>query len=378
MTPRGQVFLMRLGSDESVLEKLGLLVEADLRPRELLARPEGVYLSLDSPTSTQRIADVIGRSIPVSTCDSIPAETSPPGSDWFVRFLGQEYKIRECLSSVVDRLQRFSSEHDGSQLMRMKNSGVNPAMLDLRLSAVEMTGSVESKRLLFKEAERHDLAVVFQRLEMFKKRKGLVCFDLDSTLVAEELIVETASKVGKAAEVEELTDKAMSGELDYSRSFLHRVGLLAGVTATDLEEVWREATPADGVLELLQDLRMKGIKTAILSGAFSFFVERARDRFGVDFAFGNEVEIRDGRMTGSVKGEIVDGSVKGKKMRELAGSLGLTVDQVVAVGDGANDLEIIRKTGTGIAYDKGGAVKTEADGLLPEGRLRQLPLLTGM
>jgi phosphoserine phosphatase len=221
------------------------------------------------------------------------------------------------------------------------------------------------------------LGMVVNPLSIIKRPKGLVCFDLDSTLVNEELIVEVAKAAGVEEEVEKITERAMAGELEYSQSFMHRVALLRGVREEDLEEIWRRTKTAEEVNHLLTSLRMMGIKTAILSGAFTFFTYRARDRLGTDFVIGNDVDIEDGRITGNVRGKIVNGEVKLERMREFAAQLGLTLEEVVAVGDGANDLEIIREAGTGVAYDKGGLVKCFADAILPHGHLGNLLHLMG-
>ncbi len=302
---------------------------------------------------------------------------APPGTDWLVRAVGSPYVVERSLGQVLSLVKEIAEEIGGTDLVEMRLSDVEPTVLDMRLSTGAGT-RLETRRVkLLDLAERLGLSMLVQPLSIFKKSKGLACFDLDSTLVSEELIIEVAKRAGREEQVARITQMAMAGELDYRRSFIQRVALLRGVAEQDLLDIWEAIRPSKEVVTLLNSLRMKGIKTAILSGAFTFFTERARERLGMDYSVGNQVEILDGELTGNVRGEIVDGKAKIRKMRELAAGLNLTLDQVVAVGDGANDLDIVREAGTGIAFNKGAVVKAYADAVLPNGRLGDMLFLIG-
>ncbi len=377
MALRGGCFLLELGADEQTLEKLVALQCCGLHVSAAVRKQNSLWVRLDVVASTQRIAEAVGPGVPVSRTPSVPVLEAPPGTDWFVRSVGSPYVFERSLPQVLNSLKEVADEIGETDLVQLQMIEGDPAILDMRVST-RRGERLESKRVRMLElAERLGISMLVQPLTIFRKPKGLACFDLDSTLVSEELIIEVAKKAGREEQVERITKMAMAGELDYKRSFIQRVALLRGVAEKDMLEVWESVRPSKEVIRLLDTLRMRGIRTAILSGAFSFFTERARERLGVDFSVGNDVEILDGRLTGNVKGEIVDGKVKVKKMRELAASLNLTLDQVVAVGDGANDLDIVTEAGTGIAFNKGGVVKAYADALVPNGRLGDMLFLIG-
>ncbi len=378
MTPRGKIFLLKLDPTDSAIEIVRILDKEGLSLLGTLRKETLLYVWLASSTSTQRVSDIVGPGISVSLGNPVADNPPPPGSDWFIRAVGNVHRTEECQSALLGKLENLSNEVPGLDLVRMDHNPGQPAALDFRLSTERHTPLIEKRPDFLDMAERHDLGMISQPLSLFKKGKKLACFDLDSTLVAQELIVEVGKVAGKKEQVEELTERSMSGELDYRRSFLQRVALLRGVTEEQLQDVWAKADTTEGVSQLLRRLRMGGMKTSIISGAFTFFTEKARQRLGMDHAIGNEVEIKDGRLTGTVRGKVIDREMKCRKMKELASDLGLTLDQVLAVGDGANDLSIIRKAGTGIAYDKGGMVERYADGVLPEGKLQDLPLLIGI
>jgi phosphoserine phosphatase SerB len=372
MTPRGTEFLLKIGPGESTLGKLLELESRGHVPVGVRRRGSQLFITLAEQTSTQRVAEVVGPSVPVSLGLAPSMGEEPPGTDWLLRLVGPRYVLLTSIGRLIRTLNGLSGEIGGTDVASMDLSGIDPAILDLRIS----TGQQQEFRVrrvdILELGEELGITLLVQPLSEFKKGKGLACFDLDSTLVSEELITEVAKVVGKEAAVAEITEQAMRGDIDYKRSFIHRVALLRGAREADLEEIWRGLAPSLEVARLIAALRMRGVRTAILSGAFAYFTERARDRLGMDFEIGNKVEIEDGVLTGNVRGEIVDAKMKLRKMREFAAQLGLTLDKVVAVGDGANDLEIIRESGTGVAYNKGGVVKCYADAVIPDGQLGNL------
>jgi phosphoserine phosphatase SerB len=377
MTPRGQQFLLKIGADDSVLSKVMALREKGLIPTLALRTDAGLIVSLVSPASIQRLADVVGPGVAVGLETSSPRGQSPPGSDWLLRIVAQKPLAERSIDRVLTLLKEISDEIGGIDCVEIRVAGGTPAVVDLRISTDRHIEFETQKARLLDLGEKLGLGMLLQPLSLFMKPKGLVCFDLDSTLVREELIVEVAKRVGKEAEVEKITEMAMAGDLDYNGSFIRRVSLLRGISQADLEDIWRGVKPQKGVMNLLGSLRMGGVRTALLSGAFTFFTERARDMLGLDFAIGNDVEMLNGHITGIVTGEIVNAGVKTRKMRDLAAELNLTLDEVVAVGDGANDIEIVKEAGTGIAYNKGGLVRASADAVLPDGQLANMLFLLG-
>ncbi|MEN3373548.1 phosphoserine phosphatase SerB [Dechloromonas sp. ZS-1] len=210
------------------------------------------------------------------------------------------------------------------------------------------------------EAEKLDWAFVpaGKKLADF----GLICFDMDSTLITIECIDELADFAGKKAEVSEVTEAAMRGEIDYRESLRRRLALMAGLDARVLARVFGERLLlSDGARELLEACKNAGLRTAILSGGFTYFTERLRIELGLDFATSNELEIVGGKLSGRVVGDIVDASAKAHHLLRLRDELGLTKDQVIACGDGANDLLMMAEAGLSVAFRAKPATRAKAD-----------------
>lgn len=205
----------------------------------------------------------------------------------------------------------------------------------------------------------------------------LAAFDMDSTLISIECIDEVAAAAGRKAEVAAITAAAMRGEItDFAESLRRRLALLAGVPAAALEQVDAERLRINpGVPEFIAACRAAGVKTLLVSGGFTFFSERVKARLGMDFARANVLEIEDGRLTGRLVpqcwGEIVDGAEKRRTMLEAASLLGATAAQCIAVGDGANDLPMMRAAGVSIAFHAKPAVRAEATIVVDDGGLQR-------
>lgn len=210
------------------------------------------------------------------------------------------------------------------------------------------------------EAEKLDWAFVEEgrKLSDF----GLICFDMDSTLITIECIDELADFAGKKDEVSAVTEAAMRGEIDYRESLRRRLALLAGLDARVLARVYSERLLlSPGARELLDAAQEAGLRTAILSGGFTYFTERLRIELGFDFATSNELEIKGGKLTGRVAGDIVDAAAKAHHLCRLRDELGLRRDQVIAIGDGANDLSMMAEAGLSVAYRAKPATRAKAD-----------------
>jgi phosphoserine phosphatase len=195
------------------------------------------------------------------------------------------------------------------------------------------------------------------RLEDF----GLVVMDMDSTLITIECIDEIADLAGLKPQVAPVTAAAMRGELDFAQSLTQRVALFAGLGEEALGRVYAERlklTP--GAERMLDALRARAIRTLLVSGGFTFFTDRLRTRLGLDYARGNALEIEDGRITGRLVGELVDAEGKARALREVRGELGLKREQVIAIGDGANDLVFMAEAGVSIAFRAKPVVKARA------------------
>jgi len=202
---------------------------------------------------------------------------------------------------------------------------------------------------------------------------GLICFDMDSTLITIECIDELADFAGKKEEVSAVTEAAMRGEIDYRESLRRRLALLAGLDARVLARVFGERLLlSPGARELLEACQNAGLRTAILSGGFTYFTERLRIELGFDFATSNELEISGGKLTGKVVGDIVDASAKAHHIARLTDELGLRKEQVIACGDGANDLMMMAQAGLSVAFHAKPATRAKADVAINFGGLDSL------
>lgn len=221
------------------------------------------------------------------------------------------------------------------------------------------------------EAEKLDWAFVKpgRKLSDF----GLICFDMDSTLITIECIDELADFAGKKEEVSAVTEAAMRGEIDYRESLRRRLSLMAGLDARVLSRVYGERLLlSPGTRELLEAAQNAGLRTAILSGGFTYFTERLRIELGFDFATSNELEISGGKLTGKVVGDIIDASAKAHHLARLADELGLKKEQVIACGDGANDLLMMAEAGLSVAFRAKPATRAKADVAINFGGLDSL------
>ena len=205
-----------------------------------------------------------------------------------------------------------------------------------------------------------DLDIAFQEDTIFRRNKRLVCFDMDSTLIQTEVIDELAELAGVGEEVRKITESAMQGEIDFKESFTQRMQLLKGLSETVLEEVAVNLPITKGARRLIDTLKKYGFKTAILSGGFTYFGHYLQKELGIDYVFANELEIKDGLLTGNYIGEIVDGNKKAEYLQELAIREGIDINQTIAVGDGANDLPMLNLAGLGIAFHAKPLVKDNA------------------
>jgi phosphoserine phosphatase len=185
--------------------------------------------------------------------------------------------------------------------------------------------------------------------------------DVDSTLIQGEIIDLLAERAGVGDEVARLTELAMAGEIDFEEALTKRVAMLAGLPVSVFDEVNLEIQPTPGARTFIRTLRRLGMKTAIVSAGFTRFTNQFAADLGIDFALANTLEVRDGVLTGKISGPIVDRKRKGDFVRELATSEGISLSQTVAVGDGANDLDMLDAAGLGIAFNAKQLVRDNAD-----------------
>ena len=226
----------------------------------------------------------------------------------------------------------------------------------------------------------HDAGVdiAIQADDVYRRNRRLVAFDMDSTLIQTEVIDELAAAAGVKEQVAAITERAMRGELDFQQSLRERLALLKGLDASVMEGIALRLPLTDGVERLFEVLNRLGFKTAIISGGFTYFGERLKAKLGADYCYANELEIQDGKLTGNVVGEIVDGARKAALLRELAVKENIDLRQIIAVGDGANDLPMLRLAGLGIAFRAKPIVKQGARNALSSVGLDGILYLIGV
>ncbi len=244
----------------------------------------------------------------------------------------------------IDRIDRLSARASLEPVP-------GPARMCVELAASgENAGEDELRAELLRLTEEHEIDIAFQHDNVYRRTRRLVAFDMDSTLIQTEVIDELARLAGVGEQVQQITASAMRGELDFQASFRRRVSLLKGLPEAALWRVRDHVPLMDGAERLIATLRRLGYKTAILSGGFTFVGRELQRRLGIDYLHANELEIRDGAVTGEVTTEIVDGARKAALLQQIACAEHLNLEQVIAVGDGANDLPMLRIAGLGIAF----------------------------
>ena len=209
----------------------------------------------------------------------------------------------------------------------------------------------EMQSKLMQVSKDMEIDFSFQRDDMFRRMRRLICFDMDSTLIQTECIDELADRAGVGAEVRAITESAMRGEIDFKESFPRRVALLKGLDVSVMKDIAEHLPITEGVDRLMTILKRYGYKIAILSGGFTYFGEYLQRRYGIDYVYANELEIDDnGKLTGRYVGDIVDGHRKAELLKLIAQVEKVNLAQTIAVGDGANDLPMISEAGLGIAF----------------------------
>jgi phosphoserine phosphatase len=247
----------------------------------------------------------------------------------------------------------------GANIDRIERMARYPVTaIDLHVSGAEPEAL---RALLAAEAARQGLDIAVQPANLLRRGMRLVVMDVDSTLIQGEVIEMLAAHAGYEAEVAEVTERAMRGELDFEESLRSRVALLAGVPASALDEVYDEIVLAPGARTMVRTLRRLGYRFAIVSGGFSQITDRLAADLGIHFARANELEIVDGRLTGRIVGPVVDRAGKAAALRQFAAEVGVSEAAVVAIGDGANDLDMLNAAGLGIAYNAKQLVRDAAD-----------------
>ena len=219
-------------------------------------------------------------------------------------------------------------------------------------------------------AKRIGMDIIAQPEHLFKKRKKVIVFDMDSTIVDGEIIDEMARLAGVGKKVAAITEMGMRGEIGFSESLRKRVSFLKGLKMRSLESIAQTFKLTKGSEELIAALKEMGFKIALISGGFSYFTDVLKKRLGFDYAFGNELEMKEGKLTGRLKGRVIDAKRKAEVLDAICRKEGITRDEVVAVGDGSNDQIMVANAGLGIAFNAKEILKKVADGAITKDHMK--------
>lgn len=298
----------------------------------------------------------------------------------YAEWVGQQRKRRYIVTALGRRLD---ADHLAALAAEIARAGLNIDRID-RLSArvpleeakadpracIEITASAADpgsepdegalRTALAALAGSASLDIAFQHDSVWRRHRRLVAFDMDSTLIQGEVIDELAAEAGVGEQVRKITEAAMRGELDFEQSLRQRVALLRGLPEEALERVAARIPLTEGAERLTRNLRRLGYRMAILSGGFTFFGRKLQSKLGIDHLHANTLVVRGGVVAGEVAPPVVDGAEKARRLRTLAAEQGLDLEQCVAVGDGANDLPMLRLAGLGIAFRAKPAVRAGA------------------
>jgi len=259
-----------------------------------------------------------------------------------------------AMAAVAGRIADFGANID--RIERMARYPVTA--IDLHVSGADPDAL---RTILAAEAARQGLDIAVQPANLLRRGMRLIVMDVDSTLVQGEVIEMLAAHAGFEPEVAAITEAAMRGELDFEESLRKRVALLDGVPASALDKVYDAIVLAPGARTMVRTLRRLGYRFAIVSGGFSQITDRLADELGIHFARANELEIVDGKLTGRILGPVVDRAGKAAALRQFAAEVGVPEASVIAIGDGANDLDMLSVAGLGIAYNAKPLVRDAAD-----------------
>lgn len=230
---------------------------------------------------------------------------------------------------------------------------INKSYFKLSMPDESFTNEIHKKLRITSYTQRFDFFIKPQIIPA----KGIIAFDMDSTFIEEEGVDEISHVLGISAQIAELTKQAMEGKLDFNSSFTRRIGMLKGTHIDVINAVCDQMTASPGITTILPTLKQKGFKTAIISGGLDIFTRRLQEKYQLDYVFSNTVEIRDGKLTDNIAAPIMNADNKQKTLERLAETLQIPQHNIIACGDGANDIPMLTYAGTGIAWKAKPAVR---------------------
>lgn len=288
----------------------------------------------------------------------------------YVTLLGQPLRAG-AIAAITGRIAAC-----GGNIDRITRLSRYPIMSFELLVSGGDPGTLRAELAAEAAAQRVDVAV--QPAGLYRRAKRLICMDVDSTLVAGEVIELLAERAGCGHQVAVITARAMAGELDFEQTLRQRVALLEGLPARTVDEVGDQLVLTPGARTVVRTLKRLGYVLAIVSGGFTPVTDKLKDRLGLDYAHANTLEISGGRLTGRLVGPVVDRAAKAASLERFAAAAGVPLSQTVAVGDGANDLDMLARAGLGIAFNAKPIVRRAADTALSVPYLDAILFLLGI
>ena len=250
--------------------------------------------------------------------------------------------------------------------------------VELTIDVNEVKNLSQLKARVIAKSHELNIDLALQKMEAYRKNKRLVFFDMDSTLVDMEIIDEMAQRAGVFKEVSRITEKARRGDIDFEESLTQRVALLKGLRVEELEKIRKDMKLSAGAEDLVDILKRLGFKLGLVSGGFDYFSDFLKEKLGLDFSYANQLEIKNGALTGKVLGKIVDNTYKAKIVNMVSSEEGVLLDQTVAIGDGANDVLMLGQAGLGIAYNAKEKLERVANMSLGRARLKNILYILGI
>ena len=332
----------------------------------------GMLVEVEEENTSNILKDVLYKSYDLD----IKVRFSPIPEDRYDNWVHQQAKGRYIITMFS---RKISAEHISEITSIIYKQGLNIDLINRLTGRIPLNGNDKSTKAciefsvrgkpknekkmkdeFYQLANNTDVDIAFQHDNVYRKNRRLVCFDMDSTLIQTECIVELAKRHGVGEKVHKITEAAMHGELDFDQSFKKRIALLKGLDESVLQSVAEDLPITEGAERLITTLKDLGYKVAVLSGGFMYFGRYLQKKLGIDYIYANDLEIKDGKLTGKHIGEIVNGEKKAQLMKLLAQMEGINMEQVIAVGDGANDLPMINAAGLGVAFHAKPLVKESA------------------
>lgn len=315
--------------------------------------PERVETVTTGLTDTLKVH---GQSVVVELQETV--QSSRPRSSHVVVVLGDPVDALD-ISRIGQTLADYDANID--TIRGISDYPVTGLELKVTVPDVSPGGGEAMRKALAALTSELNVDIAIERSGLLRRSKRLVCFDCDSTLITGEVIEMLAAHAGKEAEVAAVTERAMRGELDFEESLRERVKALAGLDASVIYEVAAAIELTPGARTTIRTLNRMGYQTAVVSGGFIQVLEGLAEELELDYVRANTLEIVDGKLTGNVTGKIVDRAAKAEFLREFAADSGLKMYQTVAVGDGANDIDMLSAAGLGVAFNAKPALKEIAD-----------------